>query len=276
MKNTLVVLAVLISMFASSLPASAQMTGQMPIDGLQPVKNFLLPFQSDGCTGWIDSSLGRDYTSCCLEHDIKYWIGGTELEKLETDKALQKCVGKKSSKLMGTLMFVFVWMWGKLDSTDVTRWGNGWNYLRYRYQPVTDEERTMGIASQPPDLTSAVRKYWSKEKRAATKIETYQAEPYPTVLGNYCLDEVGSKLARKAIELGKPNLKLDYRPHDNLKNTYRIRTNLCPEEMVATFQVTQLSMCEEPVWGVRPSHFLSTMTSYGACGKLLESLKNKN
>lgn len=270
MKQFLVALLVFVSLLAQ-----AQQSGQMSIDGMKPLKNTLLPFQSDGCTGWIDSFVGKDYTSCCLDHDIRYWIGGTKKEKLETDLALRKCVNKIAGHPMGELMFVFVWMWGKLDSTDVTRWANGWKFLRQKYQPVTVEERAMAAQMTPPSLASAARKYWSKEVKATTKIETYQAEPFPTVLGNYCLDEVASKLARTAVELGKPNLELKYKPDENFKTSYRIRTNLCDEDIVAHFQVTQLSMCEEAVWGIEPSHYLRGMVSYGSCEKLLKSLSKQ-
>ncbi len=272
MKKSFVVLLVLASFFVSGFSASAQMTGQMPIDGMKQVQNVLLPFQSDACTGWMDSFLGKDYTSCCLDHDIKYWIGGSKKEKSATDLALRKCVGKIAGAPMGYLMFTFVWMWGKLDNTDVTRWANGWKYLREKYQPVTDEERAAAASIPPTTLSSALRKYWSKEMVKAAKIETYQAEPFPTVLGDYCLDEVAGKLARTAFER-KQNLDLKYKPDANFKNSYRIRTNLCDEDILAHFSVNHLSMCEDPVWGIEPSNYLTGMVSSSGCEKLLKALK---
>ena len=51
-------------------------------------------FTSDGCSLFPDRSLidESDWCDCCLVHDIAYWKGGTEEERLAADLALRECV----------------------------------------------------------------------------------------------------------------------------------------------------------------------------------------
>lgn len=46
-------------------------------------------FWSDGCTLWPDSVLGIDWQDSCIKHDISYWLGGGEDERLIADKKLR-------------------------------------------------------------------------------------------------------------------------------------------------------------------------------------------
>ena len=41
-----------------------------------------------------DSSLinSDDWCACCVQHDMAYWKGGTESERLAADEALRDCV----------------------------------------------------------------------------------------------------------------------------------------------------------------------------------------
>jgi hypothetical protein len=70
----------------------------------------LRPFTSDGCSLFPDSSLVSedDWCSCCFEHDIAYWRGGTAEERDIADRKLQACVLQKTnngSKIPGINAF---------------------------------------------------------------------------------------------------------------------------------------------------------------------------
>lgn len=51
----------------------------------------LQPFASDCCSMFPDRApIGNaDWCTCCLDHDIAYWKGGTEQDRLAADQALE-------------------------------------------------------------------------------------------------------------------------------------------------------------------------------------------
>ena len=58
----------------------------------------LSDFTSDGCSLFIDGTFEKPdlWKECCLTHDIAYWQGGTQEERLEADLAFKACVEKKT------------------------------------------------------------------------------------------------------------------------------------------------------------------------------------
>lgn len=102
----------------------------------------LQPFTSDGCSLFPDSDLitGDDWCSCCFEHDIAYWRGGTEAERLAADTELQRCVtAKTGNEVLGRLMFEGVQAGGSPYFYNWYRWGYGWGYER-KYHALTPAE----------------------------------------------------------------------------------------------------------------------------------------
>jgi hypothetical protein len=102
-------------------------------------------FTSDGCSLFPDRSLisEDDWCDCCLEHDIAYWMGGTEEERLAADIALRECVFEKTGNSeLAELMFDGVRVGGSPYFYNWYRWGYGWDYGR-KYQPLTPDERAM-------------------------------------------------------------------------------------------------------------------------------------
>ena len=108
-------------------------------------KPFLLDFTSDGCSLFPDRSLidARDWCECCVQHDIAYWQGGTELQRLAADEQLRACVlAKTDDELLAETMFNGVRMGGSPWFYNWYRWGYGWTDGR-RYQGLTLEEQRM-------------------------------------------------------------------------------------------------------------------------------------
>jgi hypothetical protein len=108
----------------------------------------LHPFTSDGCSLFPDGDSSRhlDWRDCCVTHDVAYWRGGTEAERLEADEALRRCVAARTRD-PGLAKFRYdgVRVGGAPWFPTWYRWGYGWAYGR-QYAPLTDAERAQADA----------------------------------------------------------------------------------------------------------------------------------
>jgi hypothetical protein len=85
--------------------------------GKRPPKEFT----SDICSRWPDG----EWSSCCMEHDIKYWCGGSAGDRLAADKEVRACVNTIKPG-MGNLMFWGTRLGGASWLPTSYRWGYGW------------------------------------------------------------------------------------------------------------------------------------------------------
>lgn len=103
---------------------------------------LIKPFTSDGCSLFPDGTI-KDinlWCSCCINHDLAYWRGGTERERKEADQALRACVQEKiGNSALSNLMYSGVRMGGASIFPTWYRWGYGWPYGRSD-RPLTDKE----------------------------------------------------------------------------------------------------------------------------------------
>lgn len=101
-------------------------------------------FKSDKCSLFPDC----DYGDCCVEHDKKYYFGGTFKERRQADIALYKCVRAKKGfhhKLIAPLMYVGVRIGGVSWLPTPFRWGFGKtkkNKIKNNSQPLKIETKT--------------------------------------------------------------------------------------------------------------------------------------
>lgn len=105
----------------------------------------LRDFTSDGCSLFPDRSLinEEDWCSCCFDHDIAYWKGGTEEERLAADIALRECILEKTGNAeLAELLYTGVRLGGSPYFYNWYRWGYGWDFDR-KYQPLSDVERQL-------------------------------------------------------------------------------------------------------------------------------------
>ena len=112
----------------------------------------LKPFTSDGCSLFPDASriLKADWCSCCFEHDLAYWRGGTRIQREAADLALKDCVLEKTGdETLATVMHTGVSAGGSPYFVNWYRWGYGWSYDR-KYQALTPSEN-----AQADDLLEA-------------------------------------------------------------------------------------------------------------------------
>jgi hypothetical protein len=106
---------------------------------------LLKDFTSDGCSLFPDRSLisAKDWCECCVEHDLAYWQGGTEEQRLKADEQLRACVlAKTDDALLADAMFKGVRMGGSPWFYNWYHWGYGWTDGR-KYQALTLEEQRM-------------------------------------------------------------------------------------------------------------------------------------
>ena len=92
----------------------------------------LMPIHSDGCSMFPDrmNVLG-DWCSCCVDHDIAYWQGGTSAQKDSADQCLRECVWSVTfSDILSDAMYRGVQLGGNAFFPTWYRWGYGWNFGR--------------------------------------------------------------------------------------------------------------------------------------------------
>lgn len=96
--------------------------------------NLTIPpiaFYHDGCTAFPDSLPGHDLYEACLNHDIAYWLGGSEAERQQANVILRdeaKATGPLGI-LLAPVMYIAVQHFGNNWVSRIlgSNWGYGWN-----------------------------------------------------------------------------------------------------------------------------------------------------
>ena len=101
----------------------------------------LRPFKSDGCSAFPDGTFEQKtlWLNCCSAHDYQYWKGGTQQQRVDSDKALKVCVEQVGEPKTALLMLTGVRFWGTPYLPTAFRWGYGWSFPRF-YGALTAEE----------------------------------------------------------------------------------------------------------------------------------------
>jgi hypothetical protein len=105
--------------------------------------SFIKEFTSDGCSLFPDGTFENRnlWCECCYRHDIAYWKGGTEEERIDADNALRNCVlDKTGSEGLAETIYAGVRLGGGPEFPTWYRWGYGWQYSR-GYKTLTEEEQ---------------------------------------------------------------------------------------------------------------------------------------
>ncbi len=120
----------------------------------------LEPFSNDGCSLFPDGSFNQKdlWCDCCVTHDVAYWQGGSDAERLQADKKLRSCVLKRTNDpALAELMYQGVRAGGSAVFPNWYRWGYGWNYgegdeaLSKDQQARVDEQLTI-LSAHPERL----------------------------------------------------------------------------------------------------------------------------
>lgn len=101
-------------------------------------------FETDGCSGGMSDLWRRwfgrppPWEGCCVRHDVRYWAGGTWLDRLRADwlMLVEVACSKKRLALLilfiAVAMFVAVRFGGSPYWNTSYRWGYGWDFERRR------------------------------------------------------------------------------------------------------------------------------------------------
>lgn len=124
---------------AANVAAQLAITNYLFVD--HPKDLGVRPIQVDGCSsspeGW--------WRHCCIEHDINYWIGGDQTDRLYADQTLYNCM----DKVGGPAGFYF----SAVRSFGSTAWNVAWPKMQGRYQRLSRSQC---------QTTNSVIKRWSE------------------------------------------------------------------------------------------------------------------
>jgi len=81
-------------------------------------------FTTDGCSLWPDNG----WRHCCIEHDIDYWCGGSEIDRCASDRRLRACAEAAGHGTVGRVMHFGTRMGGHPWFPLSWRWGYGWDW----------------------------------------------------------------------------------------------------------------------------------------------------
>jgi hypothetical protein len=72
--------------------------------------NELAPFTTDGCSLFPNGNSEHKtlWLQCCIQHDMAYWKGGTQPDRLAADVALEQCVNDVGEPEIARIMLAGV------------------------------------------------------------------------------------------------------------------------------------------------------------------------
>lgn len=103
-------------------------------------------FETDGCTMYPDGTSDNPtlWYHCCLEHDLRYWVGGDKEDQKIADLKLKQCVRKVSSSFRAELIYRGIRLGHLSPIKSKYKWGWGWRHPR-RFTPLTVNEKVEAL-----------------------------------------------------------------------------------------------------------------------------------
>ena len=102
------------------------------------------------------------WKSCCFDHDLRYWFGGSSADMLKADIKLRSCVTQKAGSFYGNLMYYGVRAGHFSPVKNERKWSWGWNFER-GLNPLTSKEKQ--IINQALNSLDLDREYLEAFKR---------------------------------------------------------------------------------------------------------------
>jgi len=95
-------------------------------------ENSLKPFFTDGCTLFVDGTPSKPglWRPCCVEHDLRYWVGGSTDDMDRTDLKLKSCVQKIAGEHWARTIYTGVRAGHYSPIKNKTAWSWGWTNRR--------------------------------------------------------------------------------------------------------------------------------------------------
>ncbi len=118
-----------------------------------PFQLALYPFTTDGCSRYQEGPQvdPTRWEHCCVSHDVAYWLGGTEDERLNADIELRECVAASGHRTQAQIMYAGTRLGGGPLRHTTYRWGYGWNRVR-DYHELTEQEKEMAFSMYGENL----------------------------------------------------------------------------------------------------------------------------
>ena len=107
----------------------------------------LTAFETDGCTLFVDGPTSSPalWKHCCVDHDLRYWFGGTVNDRDKADFRLKECVQKVAGATWGSIIYNGVRVGHYSPIKNKYRWGWGWTPKREK-SPLTSEESNIVLS----------------------------------------------------------------------------------------------------------------------------------
>lgn len=92
----------------------------------------LKSFETDGCTMFMDGTSKEPglWKNCCVEHDLRYWFGGSSEEMDVTDLRLKSCVEKVAGATWANIIYTGVRAGHHSPVKNKYQWSWGWAIKR--------------------------------------------------------------------------------------------------------------------------------------------------
>lgn len=120
------------------------------------VLRTLGPFMTDGCSVQPDGELYKmeRWQPCCIEHDKKYWAGGSEDMRTRADLDFRSCLADLGMNQFATMLWYNAIRMAGEPFLDFTwRWGYGWQparpYSAFSAEEIKQLERYVPLLDLP-------------------------------------------------------------------------------------------------------------------------------
>jgi len=125
----------------------------------------LSAYETDGCTGFPDGTFSKPklWRSCCHDHDLRYWFGGTESEEYQADLNLKKCVTVKGGSIFGNIMYYGVRTGHMSPIKHRYKWGWGWGQTKKDFSILTMQQ--IDIVNKELNKLNLDQEYLKKFRR---------------------------------------------------------------------------------------------------------------
>lgn len=107
------------------------------------LENSLNHFETDGCTMFAEGTAKKPnlWKHCCVEHDMRYWFGGSLANRESADLRLRECVKDVSSLFWAELIYQGVKMGHTSPVKNKYHWSWGWSKERKNIELLPEESQ---------------------------------------------------------------------------------------------------------------------------------------
>lgn len=192
-----ILLLVVSSLLISPVGKTQNFTGYVfnASEKTTPFALELNPFSTDGCSKYPDGTKKNPtlWRNCCVDHDVKYWLGGTSKERKNADKALYQCVKDKGEPSAAKIIYVGVRSGGGPLNQTTYRWGYGWNRVQ-DYKVLSSQEKEIAYQMYGENLEN-LKNDIKQNKYIIYVPDSYElTSPFPY---SYCEEQIINYLTPK-------------------------------------------------------------------------------